>query len=645
MDDDRLLGLDRDITRRDFLNAALIGAGGALLLPRVARAQWDGSAAEDLWYGYGGVGDYAPSHGNTPEVVRVAHEMRDGRYARATAVATGEVFDLVVVGGGFAGLAAAHHFHNTRRPGQACLVLENHPIFGGEAKQNEFEVGGERLIGPQGSNAFVLPAASFGEGVHLDPHRQDSAAVLARTFDELRIPRDFEYQAWSAGRQPLRFATDNYGFMLWTDDEVSVGHFFDDAASGADGQWVKDLWSKGLDGAPWPAPVKKDLLRWRTSAEKPYAKDDFGPWLDGMSYKVFLEKTLSLRPEVTAYADPILAAAVGLGCDAISAYGCLSLLMPGVKAFAGPSARYPQLHSFPGGNDGFARYFVKAMIPAAIQGSTAFADVLNRHVDFDSLDRKGQDVRIRLRATVVGVEHEGEPARADLVRVRYVREGKLEQLRARAVVMATGSWVNKHVVSGLPSAHAEAFARFHHSALLVANVALTNWRFLDKLGITACRWSSGFGFSCNIRRPMLVGDYRPPLDPDRPIVLTFYVPLYYPGLPAAEQGARGRTELLGKSFADYEREIRAQMARLFGAVGFDARRDIAGIILNRWGHAYVNPQPGFYFGEDGRPAARDVVRDRFGRIAFGHSELEGHQNWPGATRNGVRAARQVLEAV
>jgi spermidine dehydrogenase len=211
--------------------------------------------------------------------------------------------------------------------------------------------------------------------------------------------------------------------------------------------------------------------------------------------------------------------------------------------------------------------------------------------------------------------------------------------------MATGAWVNRRVVAGLPAAHAEAFGEFHHSAVLVANVALTNWRFLHELGMTACRWSGGFGFSCNIRRPMVVGDYRPPLDPDRPTVLTFYVPFYHPGLSVPEQGARGRMEMLGTSFADYEREIRRQMTRLFGAAGFDARRDVAGIILNRWGHAYVNPQPGFYFGRGGRPAPRDVVRERFGRIAFGHSEQEGHQNWPGATRNGVRAARQVMEGL
>jgi len=33
--------------------------------------------------------------------------------------------------------------------------------------------------------------------------------------------------------------------------------------------------------------------------------------------------------------------------------------------------------------------------------------------------------------------------------------------------------------------------------------------------------------------------------------------------------------------------------KMFGAAGFDPGRDIAGIVLNRWGHAYVNAGPGF----------------------------------------------------
>jgi spermidine dehydrogenase len=140
---------------------------------------------------------------------------------------------------------------------------------------------------------------------------------------------------------------------------------------------------------------------------------------------------------------------------------------------------------------------------------------------------------------------------------------------------------------------------------------------------------------------MIVGDYQPPLDPDKPALITFYVPFYYPGHTVHEQGVKGRTELLSTSYADYEQKIKKQMTKLFGKAGFDPEKDIAGIILNRWGHAYVNPQPGFYFGRDGQPAPRSAIRRRFGRIAFGHSELNGHQHWLGAVEEGIRSARRL----
>jgi spermidine dehydrogenase len=141
---------------------------------------------------------------------------------------------------------------------------------------------------------------------------------------------------------------------------------------------------------------------------------------------------------------------------------------------------------------------------------------------------------------------------------------------------------------------------------------------------------------------MMVGDYRPPLHPDKPNVLTFYVSFHEPGLSAAEQGKRGRKKLLETSYAEYEAQIVGQMRRLFSKSGFDSEKDIDGIILNRWLYAYVNPQPGFYFGTDEKPAPPDVIRRPFGRISFAHAELNGHQHWVAAVEEGRRAARQLM---
>jgi spermidine dehydrogenase len=126
-------------------------------------------------------------------------------------------------------------------------------------------------------------------------------------------------------------------------------------------------------------------------------------------------------------------------------------------------------------------------------------------------------------------------------------------------------------------------------------------------------------------------------------VLTLYVPFAYPGLPTKEQGINGRTTLLSTPFINYERQIREQFTEMFGRSGFDAQRDIAGIILNRWGHAFVNPQPGFFFGVNDKPAPRDLLRNSpFGRIAFANTDLSGVMDHPNAVMEGQRAAYQVL---
>src|SRR5690606_32277302 len=192
-------------------------------------------------------------------------------------------------------------------------------------------------------------------------------------------------------------------------------------------------------------------------------------------------------------------------------------------------------------------------------------------------------------------------------------------------------------------------APFIHAPVLMVNVGLTNWRAMAKLGISAARWFDGvgesFGFSCNIRQPMIIGDYQPPLDPDRPTVLNFHVPFFYPGMDPKAQGIRGRMEMLMTSYADFERRIRKHLVALFGRAGFDPKRDVAAIILNRWGHAYVCPTPGFYFGRDGKPAARDVIRQGYGRVAFAHAELHGNQHWGPAAMEGRRAALQLKAAL
>ncbi|MFN8583222.1 MAG: NAD(P)-binding protein [Gemmatimonadaceae bacterium] len=647
---ERELGMDRDITRRDFLNAAAIGAGASLLGAAAPNVRRDAipsapTTAPDAWHpwtGYAGVGDYARSNGNTWEIANAGHGIRDDLYARGIrqATPTGETYDLVIAGGGFAGVIAAYTFVKETKRQKPCLILENHPLIGGEAKRNEFIVRGQRLIGPQGANQCGYRGANAQSGWYADMWRDIAVPGPAPTIEFGKLP---------AGRKPMEVPRDNY--MYYTKDvSENYGFFFD-----ASQRWVTNMWGRRLEGTPYPDDVKRDMMRWREEPATPFNGDDdaLGRWLDTMTYEEYLTKVRKLHPTVARYVDPFLASGAGLGADALSAYvpwyfraffpGFEGLsrtrndfgLPPGHKLADAPGAM------FPGGCDGTMRLLIKWLNPDVIEGSRSLADVHNGSIRFAAMDRADATCRMRAGATVVHVAHDPE-RRSEPAVVTYVKDGRFFSVRARTVIWAGGGWSGKHAVQNLPAEYRTAFDGLYRSPILVVNVALDNWRALYNLGYSVCSWDRGFGFTGNLREPMYVGDYRPPFDPDQPTLFTMYVPFPKTGLPVAEQGKVGRQEMFATSYRDYERQIRNQLVTLFGNAGFDPRRDIAGIILNRWGHAYINAGPGFFYGRDGKPAPSDVIRKPLGNVSFAHSELSGHQTHTDAGAEGMRAARQAL---
>jgi spermidine dehydrogenase len=504
--------------------------------------------------------------------------------------------------------------------GGRCLVLDNHPMVGGEAKRNEFDVDGVHLIGPQGSNDFgTRPRTDW----------------LGEYWNELGLPSGpdaFEFQSWEEGVTPLAMAREHYDFQLWYDEFDSHGFYF--AEPDGSLRLVRDAFGAGLKETPWSEALRKDFLRWR-SEPRVYEGPNLPSWLDTMTYEELLVRELKLDRAVARYADPILAgAAGGLGSDVISAQCAAQIGLPGTGNGESTSHKLTDagLVAFPGGNDGIMRHVLKKLSPNAIAGE-GFAGILNGKIRFEELDQKPNPTRIRLAATAVRVANKADGT----VEVIYAHDGGLYRTIAGAVVMAAGGWSSRYVVADLGSEYREAFQDFVRAPMLVVNVALRRWRALYELGITAASYRDRFGFCCSLRQSMVVGDYRPPLHPDKPTILTFYVPFQRPGASLREQAASARMELLQTSYREYEMQIREQLMRLFARGGFDARRDVAGIILNRWGHAYVCPAPGFYFGRGGRPAAPEVLRHPAGRVAFANADLHGHQNWADATAEGRRA--------
>jgi spermidine dehydrogenase len=632
--DQNALGMNTEITRRDFLGSTLL-VSGALLLNGIAPAEL--LASDDDWTGYGGVGEYSRSNGNTLEVLQAGHKMRDRAYhpLPTDVVDTGEIYDCVIVGGGISGLAAALSFLRLAGPKASVLILENHPIFGGEAKQNEFLVDGKKLIAHQGSAIYQVPY----------PH-----SFFARFYDSIGLHEPkLNYQKW-AGAQPAmtlgRTPYDSAGLA-----RGEYGFWFGEKFRQRNGFWLIDPVGKEMRGAPVAENSRKELLRWFSGKAAQEAKFDLPKYegdaasrkLDAISMEQhFIDHFGMSRDTIRTFLSPVEGGGSGLGPDALSAYNdyAWELLHP-LDDGSGD-----MVQMFPGGNTTIARLLVKTFLPDAIDGPAGVEGVSRGRVKFEALDVAGAGARIRLSATTVSVRHDGDPAKAEFVAIAYAREGKVFRVKARSAVMAGGSWTTKHIVEDLPEDHRAAYAQFYRSPCMMANVAVRNWRFLHKMGISGCRWFEGVGNYMDVCRQAVVGGIGEGISPDSPVVLAVKVLYSYPGLSTEEQGHRGRGEMLTTSFRDYEQRIREQFTLMFGAAGFDAKRDIAGIVLNRWGHAYLNPQPGFFFGKDGQPAPRETLRGApFGRIAFANTDLAGAMDHRFSILEAQRAVNQLMDQV
>lgn len=637
---DKLLGLNEPISRRDFLDGVLLASADMLLAgacPFPLNAQQAGETSSG-WTGYTGEGDYQASAGNTERVIQNAHAVRDGRYDKPPSdpTETGEVYDCIVVGGGFAGLSAGLFFSQQASANRNCLILDNARIFGGVAKRNEFVVDGHRLFAPQAS-------------VHFQPPYPNS--FLKSVYDAMGLDWDAfkSYQKWQGPSPEISLPRSAYG-QGSINGKPASGFFFGAKYGHKPGIWIIDPWGKKLEGTPFDETTRREMLT--LIDDKPvappllydYPGDAISRQLDSMTLEDYLIRTYGVsRETVRLLVTRETSGGFGLGPDALSAFLHYewSKTIPTVD-----DSMATGIQMFPGGNSGMIRLIVKTIIPDAMEGLRTMEAVWKSPVNFAALDRAGQRVRLRLDSTVVRVEHIGEPDKSEFVSVVYANDGRLFRVKAKTVVMAGGGWITKHVVRDLDENRRNCYEQFNYSPYMTANIAVRNWRFLYNLGISSAAWFEGFGRYINVRKSATFGVDSPAIGPDSPTVLTFFVDFSKPGLPVRTQGQVGRAELLSTSFADYERQIREQMTEMFAASGFEAKRDIAGIVLNRFGHAFINPQPGFFFGLDGKPAARDALRNGpFGRIAFSHCDLAGAMDHRNAFLESKRAVSQLLDRV
>jgi spermidine dehydrogenase len=629
---DRDLGMDRAISRRDFLNGVGALAAGAVVPGCVSSV---GPFPREFNQS---VDDYPPlrsgARGSHAGSFEVAHDLAfRGRADWGPIDAPDpDIYDLVVVGGGISGLSAAY-FHLRNHPGSRILILDNHDDFGGHAKRNEFRVGDRTVIGYGGSQSLEEPEQYSDVSKEL----LRNIGVELDGFDAA-YDNDF-YRRHGLGGGVF-FDRANYGIDRVVRFEILEFSGYLPLAPTA------LTAAEAVSQMPLSGPARREMLRLlevRDNRITEVPADRQESYLETISYRDFLGRYLDIHePEMIALLNGI-STDTGVAIDAAPALGLLSYVgMPGIGATSLPRygfADFPYIAHFPDGNASIARLLVRAMIPRAADGST-MEDIVGAAFDYSRLDEQDSSVRLRLNSTAVRVEHDGSPESADRVAITYVRDGRAGRVWARACVLAGYNAMAPYLCPELPEDQREALALSVRMPILYSTVLLRNWQAWKKLGIGAVCAPGSYHANAMLDFPVSLGGYEFSGGPDEPITVHMERFGKFPdsGSTAREQFRAERYQLLAKPFAEIEREIRTQLSGTLAAGGFDPARDIEGITVNRWAHGYSYYYNGLFDAPVPAEQRPHVVgRARFGRIAIANSDSGGQASIDTAIHQAHRA--------
>jgi spermidine dehydrogenase len=304
----------------------------------------------------------------------------------------------------------------------------------------------------------------------------------------------------------------------------------------------------------------------------------------------------------------------------------------------------PYIYHFPDGNAGIARALVRQLIPPALPGRGMDSLVVTP-VDYAKLDLAGNDVRLRLNASVVEVAHAGSPDGARAVRLNYIEEGKLKSVESAHVVLACWHRVIPHIFRELNADQVAALNDQEKVPLIVANVLIRNWQALARLGIRGFIAPSAAWQGAVIDFPVSMGKYRFSDNPREPVLLTLVKVPHggARGLSPREQSRAGRRLLAELTFADMEREIRDLLGRALAQGGFDPALDIEAVTIHRWAHGYAREymRPWDKFWPEGLLPI-DIARRRVGRVAIANSDSGAYAYASSAIDQAARAVRDLL---
>jgi len=631
--------MHRGIARRDFLNGVGVAVGASVVAPssilgemlRVAEA--DSSPEKQAGYYPPAKTGMRGSHDGSWET---GHALRDGKkWDHATK--DKETYDLIIVGGGISGLAAAYFYSQQAGDRARILILDNHDDFGGHAKRNEFTSGGKTLIGYGGTQAIAGPNLYSAQGKQL--------------FQELGI-------------EVKRFETYN-DRKFYSKRGMGQAVFFDRETFGTDrlvrgfNGHLQTPTADFLASAPLSEAAKKDLIRLTTEKVDYLAGIDAAPkkaYLAKTSYQDYLLKNVKVSPDLIPYFKPSMHGLYGVGIDAVPAgdmaglgelpgfagLGIVDRDGPGIGLEVTRQDNEPYIYHFPDGNASIARLLVRALVPGIAPGSS-MEDVVLAKFDYAKLDQKNAPVRIRLNSTAVHARNLGSPGQPKGVEVTYVRGGEARAVQGKSCILACWNMLIPYICPELPDAQKKGLAYNVKVPLVYTNVQIRNWSAFEKLKIYRV-YSPGCMFTdFDMDFPVSIGGHEFTQHPEEPCVLHLqHVPVG-PGANAREMQRAGRAKLYATGFETFERSIRDHLARSLGGGGFDPARDIEAITVNRWPHGYSYEYMSLFDPEwPAGQAPHEIGRQPFGNIHIANSDAGAFAYTNEAIDQGWRAVSEIV---
>ncbi|MBT5203285.1 MAG: NAD(P)/FAD-dependent oxidoreductase [Gammaproteobacteria bacterium] len=592
------------ITRRNFVNGTLMASGASLLPLKILDSQAAMAALDSSYYPPALTG----LRGSHPGSNDHAHALAwGGGSVGGSMTKLSETYDLVVVGGGISGLAAAYFFQQQHGAEKNILILDNHDDFGGHAKRNEHVINGNTYISYGGSQSIVEP--KYADRVVLDMF-EDIGIDLKRFNSAYDL--DF-YKRHGLG------GVTYFNKEVFGQDKL-VQHPYCNYPNYVEGLPGGRLSHEdAAAAAPLSEKGRAQLLRVLNGGLHTLnvQEADLQDYIDNHSYFDYLKNNLGVD-------DPgVLRMARHSGLDwgnySAELMSIAEAKSCGAMGFA-PKAVYdeenPYIYHYPDGNASIARALVKKLISGVAKGSNAEALVLAQF-DYAELDRPGNPVRLRLNSTVVNVRHGGNPASASEALVSYVNGNQSFQVRARNVVMACYNMMIPHIVSDLPKEQAAALSLQTKSPFVYTSVGLKNWRAMKDSGIGVAMSPGNMHQAVLMDFPVSMGGYNFTDSADEPCVIQMIsCPFGSFGAEPEAQFREARYRMLSLQFDDYEEEIRRHLSGMLAKDLFDFDRDVVSISVNRWAHGYTFAGPG------------DSVR--LGRQPFGRVTVANSDSAPGA---------------